>query len=59
MTSTCTCETPFSHCPTRQFPKEIWSISAEKEEKVEVVFVFYNLEPFMYKTFIPVSFEVC
>lgn len=59
VTSTCTCETPFSHCPTHQFPKEIWSISAEKEEKVEVVFVFYNLEPFMYKTFILVSFEVC
>lgn len=54
VTSTCTCETFFSHCPTHQFPKEIWSISGEKEEKVEVQFVFYNLEPFICKRFMPV-----
>lgn len=44
----------FSHCPTHPFPKEIWNVSGEKREKVEDVFVLYNLKPFMYKTFIPV-----
>lgn len=55
VTSTYTCETPFSHFPTHQFPKEVWRISAEKEEKVEVWFVFYNPESFKYKTFIPAN----
>lgn len=54
VTSTCNVKHFFPHCPTHQFPKEIRSISAEKEEKLEVTFVFYNPEPFMYKTFIPV-----
>lgn len=54
-TSKCTRETDFfPYCPTHQFPKEIWSVSADKREKVEDVFVLYNLKPFMYKTFIPV-----